>query len=81
MLGQHPAHLLLIGVQPVELADLMLDMQRYEAERPAESLACRVDDERVVFAPNVKIIPPSSVEGAIPIEVDFRGKYNENSAN
>jgi hydrogenase maturation protease len=125
MLGQYPQHLLLIGVQPVELddyggslrpqvkaqiqpaidcalqylekfniyinpiepdtnvtlADPMLDMHRYEAERPAESLACRVGDERVVFAPNVKIIPPSSVEGAIPIEVDFRGKYNETSAS
>jgi hydrogenase maturation protease len=125
MLGQYPKHLLLIGVQPVELddyggslrpqvkaqiqpaiecalqyleqfnlhlsslesntlvklADPMLDMHRYEAERPAESVACRVGDERVVFAPNVKIIPPSSVEGAIPIEVDFRGKYNETSTN
>jgi hydrogenase maturation protease len=125
MLGQYPAHLLLIGVQPVELddyggslrpqvkaqiqpaidcalqyleqfsiqihpiepninvtlADPMLDMHRYEAERPAESVACRVGDERVVFAPNVKIIPPSSVEGAIPIEVDFRGKYTETSAS
>lgn len=125
MLGQYPKHLLLIGVQPVELddyggslrpqvkaqiqpaidcalqylekfaiqirplesntnvtlADPMLDMHRYEAERPADSVACRVGDERVVFAPNVKIVPPSSVEGAIPIEVDFRGKYNETSAS
>lgn len=61
--------------------DPMLDMHRYEAERPAESVACHVGDERMVFAPNVKIIPPSSVEGAIPIEVDFRGKYNETSAS
>jgi hydrogenase maturation protease len=119
MLGDYPQHLLLIGVQPVELDDFggslrplvkaqiqpaitlalqyldtfdihlaplapettieltdpMLNIQRYEAERPSESLACRLGDERVIYAPNVKIIPPSSIDGAIPIDVDFRGQY------
>lgn len=119
MLGDYPQHLLLIGVQPVELDDFggslrplvkaqiqpaitlalqyldsfgihltplapettieltdpMLNIHRYEAERPPESLACRLGDERVIYAPNVKIIPPSSIDGAIPIDVDFRGQY------
>lgn len=119
MLGDYPQHLLLIGVQPVELddyggslrplvkvqiqpaidlalqyladfnihiqplesetsielSDPILNINRYETERPPESLACRVGDERVVYAPNVKIIPPSSINGAIPIDVDFRGQY------
>ncbi len=60
---------------PIELSDPMLNINRYEAERPTESQACRVGDERVVYAPNVKIIPPASVDGAIPIDVDFRGQY------
>jgi hydrogenase maturation protease len=67
------------ALQSVDLSDPILDINRYEVERPSAALACRVGDERVVFAPNVKIIPPSSVEGTIPIEVDFRGKYNETS--
>jgi hydrogenase maturation protease len=119
MLGDYPQHLLLIGVQPVELDDFggslrplvkaqiqpaihlaleyladfgihiqpltaetpielsdpMLNINRYEAERPTESQACRIGDERIVYAPNVKIIPPASIDGAIPIDVDFRGQY------
>jgi hydrogenase maturation protease len=119
MLEKYPEHLLLIGVQPVELddyggslrslvkaqiqpaidsaleylksfgiqihplepdtsvnlSDPMLDINRYEAERPPESLACRSGDERIVHATNVKIITPASTDGAIPIAVDFRGQY------
>jgi hydrogenase maturation protease len=94
MLGDYPKHLLLIGVQPVELEDYggslrdavkaqigpaieialeylsgfgiqarrrermsepnsltsgsIADMQRYEAERPSESQACRLGDARVL---------------------------------
>ena len=94
MLGDYPSHLLLVGVQPVELEDYggslrepvkaciqpaieyaldylarfgiraqrrdqplkpndreqgaIADITRYEAERPAESQACRVGDERVL---------------------------------
>lgn len=59
----------------VKLTDPMLDILRYEAERPPESVACRLGDERVVYSPNVKIVPPSTPEGAIPIDVDFRGQY------
>jgi len=120
MLGHYPAHLLLIGVQPVELedyggslrpqvkaqiqpaidlalryldsfgikieycansqialADPILDIARYEIERPSETIACRLGDERVVFTPNIKIIPPTISENTIPVDVDFRGKYNE----
>ncbi|MFZ2726353.1 MAG: HyaD/HybD family hydrogenase maturation endopeptidase [Methylococcaceae bacterium] len=119
LLGDYPQHLLLIGVQPVELddyggslrpqvkaqiqpaidcalqylaqftlypqpleanasvtlSDPMLDMQRYETQRPSELEACRLGDERVVYSPHVKIIAPESSEGAIPIDVDFRGQY------
>jgi hydrogenase maturation protease len=92
MLGHYPKHLVLIGVQPVELddyggslrpqvkaqiqpaidlalqylaqfniefelcensgfefSDSMLDMRRYEVERPSEEIACRVGDERVIY--------------------------------
>jgi hypothetical protein len=38
------------------------------------ALACRLCEERLIYALNVKIIPPSSTEGAIPIDVDFRGQ-------
>jgi hydrogenase maturation protease len=94
MLGDYPSHLLLVGVQPVELEDYggslrdevkaciqpaidhaleylagfgvtaqrrdqplkpndreqgaIADMTRYEAERPAESQACRVGDARIL---------------------------------
>lgn len=94
LLGDYPAHLLLIGVQPVELEDFggslrdavkariepaidaardyldrfgvawtaigsaaevhpdmphhALEMERYEAGRPSEELACRIGDPRVL---------------------------------
>lgn len=119
MLGDYPKHLLLIGVQPVELDDFggslrpqvkaqiqpaitlaiqyldsfgihltplapettieltdpMLNIHRYEAERPPESLACRLGDERVIYAPNIKISPPETPDSAIAVPVDFRGQY------
>jgi hydrogenase maturation protease len=117
MLGDYPAHLLLIGVQPVELEDYggslrpqvkaqiqpaielckaylqnfsvtlspldtptelpdpILNMQRYETQRPSEELACRLGDERVISNPNIKISPPTTPDGAIAVPVDFRGQY------
>ena len=119
MLGHYPQHLLLIGVQPVELedyggslrplvkaqiqpaialafdylqnfgisytqieakthielADPALDMQRYEADRPSAQEACRLGDERIIYASDIKIIPPQSNPDAIPVAVDFRGQY------
>jgi len=118
MLGAYPEHLLLIGVQPVELddyggslrpetkaqiqpaiamaltyladfgvtpepvldavrlADPVLDMQRYEQERPEASLACRLGDERVLHSPGFELrSPPALGEQGLPVAVDYRGKY------
>lgn len=119
MLGRYPKHLLLIGVQPVELEDYggslhplvkaqiqpaigialdyladfgitatlleqhqepalvdpILDINRYENERPSVETACRSGDERVIYSADFKLIPPGGETGAIAIPVDFRGKY------
>jgi len=38
-------------------------------------VACRLGDERVIFAPDIKITPPQTLDGAVAVPVDFRGKY------
>ncbi len=118
MLGDYPEHLLLVGVQPVELEDYggslrhavkaqiepaievaldylsgfgvlarrreqpmtpdlfsqgtIADMQRYEAERPAESQACRVGDARVLALEGFQPASASAggEEGALSVGVD-----------
>ncbi len=108
MLGDYPEHLLLVGVQPVELEDYggslrdelnpqiepaiemaldylsgfgiqakrrepatdpnpltqgsISDMQRYEAERPTESQACRIGDARILAMEGFQ--PGSTLAGA-----------------
>lgn len=72
------------GIEPFEisdvvtLADPMLDIARYENERPSETVACRLGDERVIFAPDIKITPPQTLDGAVAVPVDFRGQYSQN---
>ncbi len=118
MLGDYPQHLLLIGVQPVELEDYggslrpavkaqigsaieiainylknfaidlrpratvepmdsALGLQRYEGERPAEEIALRKGDARVVLSEEFKVAYRQvSLEGeALSVDVDHRGKY------
>ena len=118
MLGQYPEHLLLIGVQPVELDDYggslrpqvkaqiqpaidialkyladfgvsaevvsvynaitdpVLDIQRYEQERPTSTEACRIGDERILLSEAFEVRPPVSTEElSLKVDVDYRGKY------
>ncbi|MGD0962143.1 MAG: HyaD/HybD family hydrogenase maturation endopeptidase [Methylomonas sp.] len=118
MLGRYPRHLLLIGVQPVELddfggslrpqtkaqiqpaidmalayleafgvspqaahaatelADPVLNMRRYEQERPSASEACRIGDERIVHSAAFQVRrPPEAGEHGLQVAIDYRGKY------
>ncbi|NOV32469.1 HyaD/HybD family hydrogenase maturation endopeptidase [Methylomonas sp. ZR1] len=118
MLGQHPQHLLLIGVQPEELedyggslrpavkaqiqpaidmalsylqrfgvvaecvdtpqvlADPILNIQRYEQERPSPEQACRLGDERIVLSAAFEVKPPPASDlPSLQVDVDYRGKY------
>ena len=118
MLGSYPQHLLLIGVQPVELEDYggslrpqvkaqiqpaidmalaylqafgisaetsdtdidlddpVLDIQRYELERPSAEQACRIGDERVLQTEGLAVRPPQQAgQPALQVDVDYRGKY------
>lgn len=117
MLGGYPQHLLLIGVQPVELDDYggslrpqvkaqiqpaidmalsylqdfdihvqktvtdvdltdpVLDIQRYEQERPSAEQACRVGDERVLQTEGLAVRPPQPAQATLQVDVDYRGKY------
>jgi hydrogenase maturation protease len=118
MLGDYPEHLLLIGVQPVELDDYggslreavkaqiepaielaldyladfdirakrrpqplipnagiqgaIVDIQRYEAERPSESQACRLGDARILTLDGFHPESSSAVAeaGSLSIDVD-----------
>ncbi|WP_150048884.1 MULTISPECIES: HyaD/HybD family hydrogenase maturation endopeptidase [Methylomonas] len=58
-----------------ELDDPALNMHRYEQERPDAELACRLGDERVVRSAAFEIRPPHSLEDAMQVDVDYRGKY------
>ncbi|OAI19537.1 hydrogenase expression/formation protein [Methylomonas koyamae] len=59
----------------VELADPILNIQRYEAERPDAEIACRLGDERVVRSAAFAVRPPQPLADAVPVDVDYRGKY------
>ena len=118
MLGAYPKHVLLIGVQPEELADYggslrpgvkaqiqpaiaiavdylqsfgisaeradqdrtlpdpVLDIQRYEQERPSVEQACRIGDERILLSDAFEVHPPEYSETpGLQVDVDYRGKY------
>lgn len=121
MLGSYPQHLLLIGVQPVEIDDYggslrppikaqiqpaiamaldylkgfgitigladtasdnadmpdpVLDMQRYEQDRPSADEACRIGDDRVlpVVAFAAPMVPAAGGR-TLRVDVDYRGQY------
>lgn len=54
-----------------------IDIERYEAERPAEGDACRVGDDRVLKSDRYRVeYRPQPVDpGAVSVDVDHRGKY------
>jgi hydrogenase maturation protease len=59
-----------------DLTDPVLNIQRYEQERPTASEACRIGDERVLQVEGFELRPPqSSDERAMQVDVDYRGKY------
>ncbi|MFA5983705.1 MAG: HyaD/HybD family hydrogenase maturation endopeptidase [Methylococcaceae bacterium] len=59
-----------------ELADPIMDIQRYEQERPAAELACRIGDERVLLSDAFELKQPQDSDlPSLQIDVDYRGKY------
>ncbi|MGZ4960205.1 MAG: HyaD/HybD family hydrogenase maturation endopeptidase [Methylomonas sp.] len=59
-----------------ELADPVLNIQRYELERPSSEQACRFGDARILNAGVFEVRKPPSGEGRkLQIAVDFRGQY------
>jgi hydrogenase maturation protease len=117
LLGDYPRHLLLIGVQPVELDDYggsltsqvkmqiapaihvalgylaklgiearrrtaplepdsmpdaaIADMERYEAQRPPETLAPRIGDARVLFNESFRLAPRPMPATGMSVPVDL----------
>jgi hydrogenase maturation protease len=60
-----------------ELSDPVLDIHRYEQERPSAELACRIGDERILLSGAFVAHPPpeyTEVAG-LQVDVDYRGKY------
>jgi hydrogenase maturation protease len=60
-----------------ELSDPVLDIHRYEQERPSAELACRIGDERILLSDAFVAHPPpeyTEVAG-LQVDVDYRGKY------
>ncbi|WP_020483428.1 HyaD/HybD family hydrogenase maturation endopeptidase [Methylomonas sp. MK1] len=61
---------------PAELADPILNIQRYEQERPSPEQACRLGDERIVLSAAFEVKPPPASDlPSLQVDVDYRGKY------
>lgn len=59
-----------------DLADPVLNIQRYELERPSAEQACRIGDERVLQAEGLAVRPPQPAgQPTLQVDVDYRGKY------
>ncbi len=59
-----------------DLTDPVLNMQRYEQERPTAFEACRTGDDRVLQLEGFELRPPQPVgENTVQVDVDYRGKY------
>jgi len=59
-----------------DLADPVLNMQRYEQERPTADQACRIGDDRVLQVKGFELRPPQPTgENTVQVDVDYRGKY------
>ncbi len=61
---------------PQVLADPILNIQRYEQERPSPEQACRLGDERIVLSAAFEVkLPPAFDLPSLQVDVDYRGKY------
>ncbi|OAI08554.1 HyaD/HybD family hydrogenase maturation endopeptidase [Methylomonas methanica] len=59
-----------------ELADPIMNIQRYEQERPSPDQACRLGDERIVLSAAFEVKPPPASDlPSLQVDVDYRGKY------
>lgn len=62
--------------QDLELSDPVLNIQRYEQERPSAELACRIGDERILLSDAIVLRPPEYADTpSLQVDVDYRGKY------
>ncbi len=58
------------------LSDPVLNIQRYEQERPTATEACRIGDDRVLQVEGFELRPPQPAdERTVQVDVDYRGKY------
>lgn len=58
------------------LTDPVLDMQRYEQERPSADEACRIGDARILQSGAFAVQPPQAGgQPGLQVDVDYRGKY------
>jgi len=73
------AYLKSLAIEPHALTDAgerqALDLERYELERPSSDLALRKGDPRVVLNEAYEIAPMPSLDEAVQVDVDHRGKY------
>ena len=59
-----------------DLSDPVLNIQRYEQERPTANEACRIGDDRVLQSEAFEVRPPRTAdERTVQVAVDYRGKY------
>jgi hydrogenase maturation protease len=59
-----------------DLTDPVLNIQRYEQERPSSEQACRIGDERILQSEMFEIRPPQYADDStVQVDVDYRGKY------
>jgi hydrogenase maturation protease len=59
-----------------DLPDPVLNIQRYEQERPTADQACRIGDDRVLQVEGFELRPPQPAdERTVQVDVDYRGQY------
>ncbi len=59
-----------------DLSDPVLNIQRYEQERPSSDQACRIGDERILNSEVFTVRPPQAIDWpSLHVDVDYRGKY------
>jgi hydrogenase maturation protease len=60
----------------VDLPDPVLNIQRYEQERPTADMACRIGDDRVLQVEGFELRAPQPTgQPVLQVDVDYRGKY------
>lgn len=59
-----------------DLSDPMLNIHRYEQERPSADQACRTGDQRILQSAAFQVKPPQAPDwDSLQVDVDYRGKY------